>query len=325
MHILIVHSSVIPATKYGGTERVVFWLTHQLLKLGHKVSLLVPKESFVPNANMLVYKPHIPLNRQIPVNVDVVHLHCGTNELPLKPYLITIHGNIGQKVHFDKNTVFVSQNHASRFGSNAFVHNGLNPEDYGKPNFKKQDYIHFLGDAAWRVKNVKAAIAIATKAKIPLKVLGGVRFNFNQGIRLTFNLNTKFYGMVGGELKNNLLQQSKAMLFPVRWHEPFGIAITESLYFGCPVFGTPYGSMPELVTKEVGFLSYKSEELVKALKELDKYNPKTCYEYVMENFTNVQMANKYLMYYQQVLNGKTINEVAPILQQVQTEKFLPFI
>lgn len=324
MHILLVHNTKVPASKYGGTERVVVWLTQQLLRFGHKVSLLVPKDSFVNGANMLLFDEAVALNKQIPENVDVVHLHCKVNELPNKPYLITMHGNMNSQIALNKNTVFVSQNHAKRFGSNAFVHNGLNPADYGKPCFSKQHYIHFLGDAAWRVKNVKAAISIAYKAKLPLKVLGGVRFNFNQGIRLTFNLNAKFYGMVGGEVKNNFLQHSKAILFPVRWHEPFGLAITESLYFGCPVFATPYGSLPEIVNKQVGFLSNQSQELIAALDELNTYNPKICHEYVMENFTNVQMANKYLYYYEQVLNGQTINKEAPILQQVQKEKFLYF-
>lgn len=324
MHILLVHNTLVPPTKYGGTERVVLWLAQQLLVLGHKVSLLAPKGSFIEGVSLIDYNPTVPLNTQIPTLIDVVHLHCGVNELPNKPFVSTMHGNLNQQIELHKNTIFVSQNHALRFGSKAFVYNGLNPLDYGKPHFNKQNYIHFLGDAAWRIKNVKAAIAIAKKANMPLKVLGGVRFNFNQGLRLTFNLNTKFYGMVGGQQKNNLLQASKAMIFPVRWHEPFGIAITESLYFGCPIFGTPYGSLPELINKEVGFLSNRTKELVEAVKHVNQFNPKVCHEYVMENFTNVQMASKYVQYYQQVLNGETINPSAPILNKVQKEKFLAF-
>ena len=61
--------------------------------------------------------------------------------------------------------------------------------------------------------------------------------------------------MVGGNKKNRLLQHSKGLIFPVKWDEPFGLAITESLYCGCPVFGTPYGSLPELVPSDVGFLA----------------------------------------------------------------------
>jgi len=74
------------------------------------------------------------------------------------------------------------------------------------------------------------------------------------------------------------------LLFPVLWNEPFGIALIESLYFGCPVIGTPYGSLPELIPKEVGFLSSKKDELVIAVKNIDAYDRTTCNRYVMDNF-----------------------------------------
>jgi glycosyltransferase involved in cell wall biosynthesis len=325
MNILIVNNTIIPATKYGGTERVIWWLGKELHKLGHDVTYLVAKGSSCPFAKVLFYNPSVPLNQQIPVGIDVVHLNGGTTELPIKPFIYTMHGNVNTQTLFNKNTVFVSKNHAARFGSDVYVHNGLDPDDYGKPNFtNKKNYIHFLGDAAWRVKNVKGAIHIASKAKIPLKVLGGIRFNFNQGVRLTFDFNTQFYGMVGGDLKNNLLSQSKGMLFPILWNEPFGIAITESLYFGCPIFATPYGSLPEIVNSEVGFLSNKSTELVEAIKNIEQYNPNHCHQYAMEYFTSAKMALSYLNLYEKVLNGNTLNQANPCLIEVQREKFLAF-
>lgn len=324
MHIAIVHNAIIPAPKYGGTERVILWLGKQLVALGHQVTYIVPEGSSCSFGNIVHLNNAIPLNRIIPENVDVVHIHCGVNELPLKPYLVTLHGNTNEVYDIDKNTVFVSKNHASRFGSEVYVHNGIDPEDYGKPSFNKKKYIHFLGDAAWRVKNVKGAISIASKAKIPLHVLGGVRFNFNQGVRLTFNPKIHFHGMVGGEKKNKLLDASQGFLFPIRWHEPFGIAIIESLYFGCPVFATPHGSLPELVPVEVGCLSSKSEILVRAINHLNEYDPKVCHNYVMEHFTSKQMAQSYLKLYEKVLNGLSLNPVHPKLIEVQTKKFLDF-
>lgn len=325
MNILIVNNTKIPATKYGGTERVIWWLGKELNKLGHKITYLVAQGSNCPFATVLNYEPTLSINEQIPDNIDVVHLNCGVKDLPNKPYIFTLHGNVKSQSKFDKNTVFVSKNHASRFGSSVYVHNGLDPDDYGKPDFKnKKKYVHFLGDAAWRVKNVKGAISIAQKANIPLKVLGGVRFNFKQGIRLTFNLNTKFYGMVGGEEKNNLLRYSQGLLFPVLWNEPFGIAITESLFFGCPVFATPYGSLPEIVSNDVGFLSNKIEELALAIKNIDQYNSSICHELAMECFTSKKMALSYLNLYEKVLNGYTLNEIEPYLLHLQKEKFMPF-
>lgn len=324
MHIAIVHNAVIPAPKYGGIERVIIWLGKQLIAMGHKVTYIVPAGSSCDFASIIHLNSEIPLNSIIPESVDVVHIHCGVNELPTKPYIITLHGNINDVYDFDKNTVFVSKNHAARFGSEVFVHNGIDVNDYGKPSFNKKKYLHFLGDAAWRVKNVKGAINIASKAKIPLHVLGGVRFNFNQGVRLTFNPNIHFHGMVGGEKKNKLLEASSGFLFPIRWHEPFGIAIIESLYFGCPVFATPYGSLPEIVNKEVGFLSTKSNELKDAIKNIDQFDVKKCHQYVMENFTSIQMTNAYLKLYEKVLNGETLNLNHPKLIQPQATKFLEF-
>lgn len=325
MHILIVNNTVIPAVKYGGTERVIWWLGQELVKRGNKVTYMVAKGSICNFANVIEFNSDKSFNEQVPYDIDVIHLNHGVNETPKKPYIVTLHGNINHQNKLDKNTVFVSANHAARFGSNCFVHNGINPQDYGSPIFNnKRNYIHFLGDAAWRVKNVRGAIRIASKAKIPLHIIGGVRFNFNQGLRFTLNPDMIFHGMTGGSEKNAIINQSKAMLFPVLWNEPFGIAIIESLYFGCPVFGTPYGSLPEIIIPDVGFLSANSNELVMALKNVDNYSRKACHCYVMENFTSTQMGDKYLHFYEQVLNGNYLNPAHPELINIQTEKFLPF-
>lgn len=325
MHILIVNNSVIPALKYGGTERIIWWLGKRLVKMGHSVSYLVAKGSSCPFGKVYVFDPVAPFNRQVPENIDVIHLLTGTNENPRKPYLVTIQGNLNKQVEMDRNTVFVSRNHANRYGSNRFVYNCLDPEDYGKPDLaSNRRYVHFLADAAWKVKNVRGAIKMARAAKMPLQVIGGTRFNFNMGIRLTFNTNTVFHGMIGGEEKNKIINGSKALVFPVLWNEPFGIALIESLYFGCPVIGTPYGSLPELITEDVGYLSSKKDELVAALKNVDSYNRVTCHNYVMENFTVDTMAVQYLDLYQKVLNGEQLNVDHPRLLHVQKEKLLAF-
>lgn len=325
MHILIVNNSVIPALKYGGTERVIWWLGKMLVKMGHKVSYLVAKGSYCPFADVYELDNTMPFNSQVPDSVDVVHLLSGNNEMPVKPYIITMQGNLNAVIELDRNTVFVSRNHANRYGSNCFVYNCLDVEDYGKPDLtSKRHYIHFLADAAWRVKNVRGAIKIAREAAVPLHVMGGVRFNFNMGIRLTFDPNTRFHGMKGGEEKNKIINGSKGLLFPVLWNEPFGIALIESLYFGCPVIGTPYGSLTELIPKEVGFLSSKKDELVTAVKNMEAYDRTACHRYVMDNFTSDKMALQYLALYEKVMNGEQLNAIAPKLKQVQHEKFLPF-
>ena len=327
MHILIVNNTSIPVKQYGGTERVIWWLGKQLVNMGHKVSYLVGPGSYCDFATGVhTLNQDIPFNQQIPAGVDLVHLNCKVNETPTIPYIFTLHGNTNDQDPMDINTVFVSKNHASRYGSDSFVHNGIDPADYGDPGLnQKRNYFHFLGDAAWRVKNVRGAIKIAQDAKIKLRILGGKRFNFNQDIRLTFDPRIHFDGMIGGVEKNNLLKGSKGLIFPVLWNEPFGLSIVESLYFGCPVFGTPYGSLTEIIHPSVGITSNSLSTLVEGVQHAGQFDTKTCHQYVMDNFTSTQMTVNYLKKYETVLSGQHLNDTAPILTNIQTEKFLPFL
>lgn len=327
MHILIVNNTSIPVQQYGGTERVIWWLGKELVKRGHQVSYLVGPGSYCDFATGVNILNHaIPFNQQIPLGVDLVHLNCKVNEQPNIPYIFTLHGNTNDQNPMDINTVFVSKNHASRYGSASYVHNGIDPADYGDPGLnQKRNYFHFLGDGAWRVKNLRGAIKIAQNAKIKFRVIGGKRFNFNQGIRLTFDPRIQFEGLIGGIAKNNLLKGSKGLIFPVLWNEPFGLSIVESLYFGCPVFGTPYGSLKEIIQPIIGLTSNSLSRLVEAVQNADQFDPKICHEYVMENFTSIQMTNAYLSKYETVLSGHQLNDTAPTLKTVQTEKFLPFL
>lgn len=326
MNILIANTGFIPVKKYGGTERVIWYLGKELAKMGHKITYLVKNGSHCDFAAVLFFNPALNINEQIPEYIDVVHFNFQPNQEILKPYVVTLHGNINDERLLDVNTVFVSKNHAERFGSDCYVHNGMDWDDYENPILNiKRNYYHFLGNAAWRVKNLRGAISIIKNTKSEkLKVLGGSRLNFNMGFRFTLSSRIHFYGMVGGIKKFTLLNNSKGLLFPVRWHEPFGLAITESLYYGCPVFGTPYGSLPEIVNAEVGFLSAKSIELKHAIEDKNNFSAKICHEYALENFNSKNMALKYLEKYLIVLNGRTLNESKPKLLQVQQEKFLPF-
>lgn len=327
MHNFIVNNTSIPVQQYGGTERVIWWLGKQLVKRGHQVSYLVAQGSFCDFATGVHELNHtIPFNQQIPEGIDVVHLNCKVNETPKLPYITTLHGNTNDQSPLDINTLFVSKNDADRYGSDAYVHNGIDPEDYGDPGLdQKRDYFHFLGDAAWRVKNIRGAIKIALQAKIKFRVIDGQRFNFNQGIRLTFDPRIQFDGMKGGVEKNNLLKGSKGLIFPVLWNEPFGLSIVESLYFGCPVFGTPYGSLKEIIQPTVGITSNSLSTLVDAVKNVDQFKSKDCHEYVMDHFSSTQMTINYLKKYELVLNGHTLNQVAPVLKVILKDKFLPFL
>ncbi|QVY65503.1 glycosyltransferase [Polaribacter sp. Q13] len=326
MHILIVSKGSIPVTLYGGTERVIWSLGKELNNLGHKITFLVKKGSHCNFGNVIHINDEVDILSQIPNNIDVVHFNFPPKNIETlkKPYVITKHGNANDTPELDANTIFVSQNHAKRFNSTSFVYNGLDWSEYSKPTLKApKDYFHFLGKAAWRVKNVTGAINTIKKTKNEkIKILGGVRFNVNMGIRFTFSPRASFYGMIGGQQKFDILNESKGLVFPVKWHEPFGLAITESLYYGCPVFGTPYGSLPEIVTKEVGFLSNNASDLASSIENYSNFSRKKCHEYAQDVFNAKVMALAYLEKYELVLNNKKLNLTPPHKNAVIEPKFL---
>ena len=125
--------------------------------------------------------------------------------------------------------------------------------------------------------------------------------------------------MVGGNEKINFLQHSKGLVFPVRWDEPFGLAITESLYCGAPVFGTPYGSLPELVHDDVGFLTSNKAEMISYLSGEHKFNPIVCHEYAGDMFNSKVMCDNYLLKYEKVMNGEKLNVVKPHAMEIESK------
>jgi glycosyltransferase involved in cell wall biosynthesis len=324
MNILLAYNGIMPVYKYGGTPRDIWYLGRELVRMGHKVSYLVAEGSYCDFAEVLYWDNSRTLNEQVPGNTDIVNPHYPFGGPLDKPYVASVHGNRAG-VELSRNTTFVSRDHARRFNAEAYVYNGMDWDDYGEVNIgADRKYFHFLGKAAWRIKNLKGAIRIIQRSKGErLKVLGGKRLNFKMGFRLTVNPRVSFAGMVGGEEKYSLLQKSKGLIFPVRWHEPFGLAITESLYFGCPVFGTPYGSLPELVTKEFGFLSNRSSEIIEAIKNSDLYSRQRCHEYAKDVFNSKKMAEAYLKIYEKVLNGEQLNPDQP--RQMEDIHTLPWV
>lgn len=311
MNITIVLKDKIPSIKYGGTQRVMWYLGKELYKRGHKITFIAGKGSYCPFAKVIELDPTQNLNALIPVDADIVHFNIPVPEGITKPHLLTIHGN-GIPTNIDQNVVFVSRNHAQRFGSTSFVHNGIDWDDYGTANLSlpRKNY-HFLGKAAWKVKNIKGAISVIQNIKnAHLDVLGGYRLNLKMGFRFTWNPRIHFHGMVDDAAKKVVIEQSKGLIFPVTWHEPFGLAITETLYFGAPVFGTPYGALPELVSSEVGFLTTNVEEMVNHIQSA-LYSPKVCHDCATDLFNSNLMARAYLEKYEKVLNGEPLNKEVP--------------
>ena len=307
MNILIVLNTVIPAKEYGGTERVVWWLGKELTRRGHGVTYMAAPGSRCPFAKVVEYDPHLPFADIIPPLTDLVHLQFEPTERIPRPYLITHHGNFFPRKAFDINTVFVSHNHAQRNGASCYVYNGLDPDEYGSVDWKQpREHLLFLGYAKRPEKNLRDCAYIARKSGHVLAVIGGKDKWFKRRPWL------RYEGFLGGEAKNAALRKGHALLFPVRWHEPFGLAVIESLYFGCPVIGSPYGSLPELVAPEVGFLSNRCEELVRAVADIPRFSRRRCHEYVCARFSVRQMTDDYLRLYEQVLSGRPLNPRPPV-------------
>ena len=314
MKILLVHQTKIPVFSYGGTERVVWDLAKGLIELGHEVTFLVPEGSSCDFAKVICIDATKPVMAQIPSDAfDIVHFQSNTEMEPDFPYLVTEHGNSKREYPFPLNTVFISRNHADRYGSKEFVYNGLDWSSYGSVDWSMPRLRHhFLGKGSWPVKNLKGAIQVARRAGVELAVLGGTRLNLSRTFRFTPWRSIHFHGMVGGELKFRLLNESKGMIFPVRWNEPFGLAVIESLYFGNPVFATPYGALPEIVLSQHGYLSDSISDLALAVREM-KFDPRECHQRAVSMFNHLEMAKGYLEKYQRVLDGERMNPSQPVL------------
>jgi len=313
--ILIVHRGVIPVFAYGGTERVIWGLGKALTQMGHQVTYLVHAGSSCPFAQVITLPEGGDWRALVPRDTDVVHMQYseGSGFQLHKPMLVTQHGNSEVGAPLPRNTVFLSANHAARHQAQCYVHNGLDWSEYGQMQpVARGPAFHFLGKAAWRVKNVQGAIDVALAAGVPLVVMGGYRVNLKRGLRITLSRRVSFMGMVGGQNKLNTLRQSRGLIFPVRWHEPFGLAVIESLYFGAPVFATPYGALPELVPPDCGVLSTDGNELADAVRARS-FDPQACHRFA-SGFSAESMAQRYLGVYERVISGECLNDREPVMR-----------
>jgi glycosyltransferase involved in cell wall biosynthesis len=316
MHVTLYKPGTIPIPPrlYGGTERVIYWLGKALVELGHQVTLIANAESHIPGAELRVIagdeKDPRAWLQFLPDSTDIVHLWDTSEPNANKPFLVTVEGNgqPGQKFH--PNTIFVSQKHAANHGSRHFVHNGLDAAEYALSE-KRGDYAVFLAKARWKVKNFRGTDAVARRAGIELRVLGSRNWPLNLQLLLPKIRGVRYYGMMGGTEKRDLLAKARCLIFPVRWHEPFGLSIIEALVSGAYVAGTPYGSLPEIVTPDAGVLSARGVDLAEAVKNPQRFSPQMCRERVLRGgFTHLDMARKYLGCYEQILTHGSLGEAS---------------
>lgn len=327
MHIGLFVDAVLPPARYGGTERVVIWLGRALIELGHKVTYFAHPGSKLDFTEVRPARGPGPNRAELPPDLSILHYHGGvvSDELVL-PVCQTVHGNSRVPLTYHRNSIFVSADHAHRHNATAFVHNGMDALGLPEPDFDTRGgSFVFLAKAAWKAKNVKGAIAVARKAGAPIDILGGTRLNFKMGFRLTLDPRAHFHGMVDDVEKNRFLRPARGLIFPVLWNEPFGVAVAEAMYFGCPVFATPYGSLPELVSPETGHLSASLSELADAARAAERYDRRAIHAHWLAHFSARKMALKYLDYYQQILDGEPLHPGPIQAPATRSRALLPWL
>ena len=308
MKICLVCDTRLPATKYGGTERVVEWLAREFCNMGHTVALVAPTGTFLQGVRLIPADTYEQALRAIPRDADIVHFHSWPPPSDFElPWLYTLHGNTDDVSQLPKNTVFISANHAERHQGKLFVYNGVNPEEFVFRE-QKTDYLLFLALIRRKVKGAERAIKLARRYGMSTVFAGGSRLDLIKagGLWDSFHPLITFVGKVSGKEKAEYFANAKAFLFPIDWEEPFGLVLIESLLSGTPVVATPRGSVPELVTSDVGALFTDDDMFPDALEKALSCSPQHCRDWAMTHYSSVVCASNYVVLYERLVSGENV-------------------
>ncbi len=331
----------VPPRYYGGTERVVSWLTERLVALGHDVTLFASADS-VTNARLVPMcrkalrldadsvdpiAHHVLMMEEVfarAEDFDLIHfhtdyLHFSRTRRERVPCLTTLHGrlDIPDLVPlYDefREIPLVSISNAQRtpipwanwVGT---VHHGM-PCNMLPFRERSGRYLAFLGRVSPE-KGLDRAIEISIQSGVPLKIAAKVDradcdyFEREIKDRLRHPLIT-FVGEIGNSEKGDFLGNAAALLFPVNWPEPFGLVMIEAMACGTPVIAYPCGSVPEVIRNGLnGYVVRNVEEGVQALKRLPGIDRVKCRQYFELNFSDDRMAEEYLGIYQKLIHSKS--------------------
>ena len=303
MHVAVASHHRLPVEGYGGAQRVVVALVRGLAALGHRVTLLAPAGTKVPEASALVElppkrlrDPALDFTPFLPKDADVLHAHFPVAKPPQHPFVQTLHGNLRKGDVVAPHTIFLSRDHARRYGSTTWVYNGLDPADYFFRK-RKENWDLFLG-RLHSTKGYHWAIEAAKKSGRQLIIAGGWRPSFTGAV--------KYVGEVDGKRKAALLARARCLWNAAQWDEPFGLPTIEALLSGTPVLGTKRGALPEIVTPAVGALGDTLDELLDLAERIGDRNPEACRAHAERWFTHRTMAEEYVRMYTSVIGGGTL-------------------
>jgi glycosyltransferase involved in cell wall biosynthesis len=330
----------VPPRLYGGTERIVSYLTEELVRLGHDVTLFASGDSITSAELVPCCTRALRLDSTVRDIIryfmlmidkvceranefDVFHFHIDFFHFPLfrsvaGRTLTTLHGrqDLADLKPFysrfgEMPLVSVSTHQRKPLplaNYAATIHHGI-PPDLHRPSFEQGSYLAFLGRISPE-KRRDRAIRIARAAGIPLKIAAKVDkldedYFRNDILPLIDGPGVEFIGEINEREKTQFLGDAAALLFPVDWPEPFGLVMIEAMACGTPVLAFHCGSTPEIIEDGVtGKVVDSEQEAVAALPEILSYDRHAVRRRFEERFTVARMAKDYVRIYRRLLNTR---------------------
>jgi glycosyltransferase involved in cell wall biosynthesis len=335
----------VPPKCYGGTERVVSYLTEELVRQGHEVTLFASGDS-VTNARLVAACPRslrtdkdcvdhlahqiLMLERvfQRAGEFDIVHFHVDYTHFPLSrrqpiPHVTTLHGRLDipdlvplYQEFRDMPVISISNDQReplSWANWQATVYHGV-PADMYRFHEEPGRYLAFLGRISPE-KRVDRAIEIARRGQMPVKIAAKVdrvdKDYFESVVApLLRDPLVEFVGEISDGEKDEFLGNAHALLFPIDWPEPFGLVMIEAMACGTPVIAYLDGAVPEVIEEgRTGFIVEGLEDAVEAVQRVPELSRRRCREVFEKRFTATRMARDYVQAFQRLL-GKSEGNIS---------------
>lgn len=339
----------VPPKMYGGTERVVAYLTDALLDLGHEVTLFASgdsetRASLVPIcANSLRLDPscidHMAYHmlqlktvKDSAPEFDIIHfhtdyLHFAVSEQFITPYVTTLHGRLNLPEltmiydTFDEQPVIsISYDQRAPLPQAHWVGNVYHGLPKSTLKFGKGDggYVAFLGRISpeKRVdRAIEIAIATHKKIKIAAKVDKVDQEYFDKEIQpLLHHPLVEFIGEINETEKSDFLGQAECLLFPIDWPEPFGLAMIEAMACGTPVIAFQHGSVPEVLKDGIsGYIVNSIPEAMDAMQLIARLPRKVVRKEFETSFSAERMAKDYVKIYEKLISEAKEKNLTPML------------